>query len=70
MRKKTSLNGAIEHSLDEVMEQTESEVEKLLSEMFETVEWRYNLKTMSEAELLESHRRKALRIVGLKGVRE
>ena len=49
---------AINKTVDEGIKQIKTEVEKVVSEKVESAERRCNLKTMSEAELLESYKRR------------
>ena len=66
-RIKDSLLEAINKAVDDGIKQIRVEVEKFVSEKLESAERRCKLKTMSEAELLESYnRRDTIRIVGVK----
>ena len=65
-RIKDSRLEAINKAVDEGIKQR-TEVQKVISEKVESSERRYKLKTMSEAELLESYnRRDNIRILGVK----
>ena len=62
-----SLLEARNKAVDEGIEQMRTEVEKVVSEKIDRAERRCNLKTMSEAEILESYNRwDNIRIVGVK----